>query len=154
MTLAIRRNRPDLALIARTELERRHANASRQRRLGQAKPEEAEIFARHWAAINDMAGGEAPPFVAMHFRCPASEIRWWHLCPENVEVDRFQQAALQELRRATEAECLKEYHARGKADHEQIRDRFWRLKALDSAIAEPVLGPFTFPVPKPLKEAA
>lgn len=154
MTLAIRRDRPDLALIARIELERRHANASRQRRLGATKQDEAEIFARHWAAINDMAGGEAPPFVAMHFRCPANEIRWWHLCPEDVEVHTFQRRALQELRRATEVACIQHQRALGSARQADSLTRAQGLLALDRELAAPVLGPFTFPVPKLLKEAA
>lgn len=154
MTLAIRRDRPDLALIARTELERRHAVASRQLRLSQTKPDEAEIFARHWAAINDMAGAEAPNFIARHFRCPPGEIRWWHLCPEDIEVDTFQRQALQELRRATIAAVFRHEAAIGPKDGAETKTRAQGLLALDRELAVPVLGPIHFPPANKLKEAA
>lgn len=143
MTLAIRRDRPDLALMARTELERRHANIMKSRAARADKRDQDEMFCRHWAAINDMAGGTAPDFIARHFRCPAHEIRWWHLCLENVEVDRFQRAALQELRRATEAAILR--------GNDPARER--ALRTLDRELAAPLLGPLPFPAIQ-MKEAA
>lgn len=154
MTLAIRRNRPDLALLASAELERRYANVMRLRPTRAGMQDEDELFCRHWAAINDMAGATAPDWIARHFRCPASEIRWWHLCPEGVEPDRFQHAALQELRRAVIPAVIRHEAAIGPKDKAETLVRARALLALDRALAAPILGPIHFPPANRLKEAA